>query len=160
MPLAARSFRPSAHLCRRTLLASVPLVLIGSAPAPGHLEIDVGNVRGATGTVHVDICTEAQFLGDCPRSAEAPARIGVTRLAIEGLPPGRYAAQVYYDENGNHRVDRMLFGIPREGVGFSNDARIRLGPPRWADAVFSYGGQSQAIRLSLRYFVGPNAPTR
>ena len=40
---------------------------------------------------------------------------------------GRYAVQAFLDENGNGEVDRALFGIPKEGVGFSNDAKIRLG---------------------------------
>ena len=72
------------------------------------------------------------------------------------MRPGRYAAQVFYDENGNHKVDRALFGIPKEGVGFSRDARIKLGPPKWADAVFDYAGGEQIIRLKLRYFIGPD----
>lgn len=143
---------------KRALLALSSLAVIGAAPAPGVLQIDVSNVRGHTGTVHVDICTQAQFLKDCPRSADAPAVVGVTRVTVNGLPPGRYAAQVFYDENGNHKVDRALFGIPREGVGFSNDAKIRFSPPKWAEAMFDYDGGPQTIKLRLRYFIGPDAP--
>ncbi|MGC5276295.1 DUF2141 domain-containing protein, partial [Escherichia coli] len=66
--------------------------------------------------------------------------------------------QVFYDQNGNGRIDRALFGIPKEGVGFSNDAKIRLAPPKWEEAVFDYDGQEQTIRLKLRYFTGPDAP--
>lgn len=133
--------------------------LLGAANAPGTLRVEISNVRARTGTVHVDICTEAQFLRDCPRSAEAPAIVGTTTVTLAGLPPGRYAAQVYYDENGNRKIDRALFGIPREGVGFSNDARIRFAPPKWEEAVFAYDGQPRTIQLKLRYFIGRNAPT-
>ena len=143
---------------KRALLALSSLVIIGAAPAPGVLRIDVSNVRGHTGTVHVDICTQAQFLKDCPRSADAPAVVGVTHVTVTGLPPGRYAAQVFYDENGNHKVDRALFGIPKEGVGFSNDAKIRFSPPKWEEAMFDYDGGPQTIKLRLRYFIGPDAP--
>ncbi|MDB5725315.1 MAG: hypothetical protein JWQ16_2069, partial [Novosphingobium sp.] len=48
--------------------------------------------------------------------------------------------------------------IPKEGVGFSNDAKIRLSPPKWAEAVFDYDGKPRTIRLKLRYFIGPDAP--
>ncbi len=143
---------------KRALLALSSLVVIGAAPAPAVLYVDVSNVRGHTGTVHVDICTQAQFLKDCPRSADAPAVIGVTRVTLNGVPPGRYAAQVFYDENGNHKVDRALFGIPKEGVGFSNDAKIRFSPPKWEEAMFDYDGGSHVIKLRLRYFIGPDAP--
>lgn len=134
------------------------LVAIGAAPPAGTLRIEVGNVRGQRGTVHVDICTQAQFLKDCPRSGDTPARVGTTVVTVAGLPPGHYAAQAFYDENGNHKVDRALFGIPKEGVGFSNDAKIRFAPPRWEEAVFDYDGQPRTIRLRLRYFIGPDAP--
>jgi uncharacterized protein (DUF2141 family) len=79
-------------------------------------------------------------------------------VVIDHLPPGDYAAQVFHDENDNNAVDRGIFGIPREGVGFSRDARIGLGPPKWRDAAFSHGAQPQSIRLSLRYFMGPGSP--
>jgi len=134
--------------------------LSAAAPAPvsGSLTVEVANVRVAKGKVHVDICPEASFLkDDCPWSGEAPARLGVTRVTIAGVPAGRYAAQVYLDENANGKVDRALFGIPKEGIGFSNDAKIGLGPPKFADAVFVFSG-TQAIRLGLRYFLGPKGP--
>ncbi|MDB5714895.1 MAG: hypothetical protein JWO15_2292 [Sphingomonadales bacterium] len=144
---------------RGPTIATIAIVaLLSAANASGSLRVEVANVRARTGTVHVDICTEAQFLKDCPRSADAPAIIGTTTVTLAGLPPGRYAAQVYYDENANHKIDRALFGVPKEGVGFSNDAKIRFSPPKWEEAVFAYDGQPRTIRLKLRYFIGPDAP--
>jgi uncharacterized protein (DUF2141 family) len=137
---------------------TIGALTIGAAPAPGTLQIEVTNVRAQTGSVHADICTQAQFLKDCSRSADAPARVGTTVLTLTGLKPGRYAAQVYYDQNGNHKVDKAMFGIPKEGVGFSNDAKIRMAPPKWEEAVFDYDGRARTIRLRLRYFSGPDAP--
>jgi uncharacterized protein (DUF2141 family) len=76
------------------------------------------------------------------------------------VPPGEYAAQAFLDENGNGEVDRGLFGIPKEGVGFSRDARIRLSPPKWRDAVFTHRAQPEVIRFDLRYFMGPSGPAK
>lgn len=143
-------------------LLLLALVTLGTAtPASadsdtGTLHVVVDNVRGAKGRVHVDLCTEGQFLKDCPLAANAPARPGLSTVTLTGVRPGRYAAQVFYDENANGKVDRALFGIPKEGVGFSRDARIKLGPPKWQDAVFDYDGSEQTIRLRLRYFSGPD----
>jgi len=130
------------------------------AEAPGQtLTINVGNVRTAKGVVHVDICPQDKFLkDDCPWSGQAPARLGTTQVIVRDLPPGHYAAQAFHDENGNTKVDRALFGIPKEGVGFSRDARISFGPPSWASAVFGYNGSSSTINFSLRYFLGPKGP--
>lgn len=130
-------------------------------PATGTLTVFVGNVRTAKGTVHVDICPQEKFLkDDCPYSGDAPAQLGVTKVVVHGLPPGRYATQAFLDENTNREVDRALFGIPKEGIGFSNDARISFGPPKWQDAVFAFGGGSESIRLDLRYFLGPKGPPK
>jgi len=139
-------------------LLALPL-LSAAAPGGGTLTVNVDNVRVARGRVHVDVCPEATFLkDDCPWSGNAPARVGLTPVQVHGLPAGRYAVQAFLDENSNGDVDRGLFGIPREGVGFSNDAKIRLGPPKFAEAVFAFNGTAQAIHLNLRYFTGPKGP--
>jgi uncharacterized protein (DUF2141 family) len=142
----------------RAALLLVPLLATGAGEPSGTLHIEISNVRNHTGRVHVDLCTQTQFLKDCPIAGDAPAKVGTTMVTITGLKPGHYGAQVFYDENGNGKVDRALFGIPKEGVGFSNDARIRWSPPKWDEAVFPYDGQERTIRLKLRYFIGPDAP--
>lgn len=124
----------------------------GTAVATGALTVRVEAVKIARGFVNVDICTERQFLKTCPITTRVPAQAGATAIVIHGLPPGRYAAQVYHDKNGNGKVDRKLFGIPTEGVGFSNDAPINFAPPKFADAAFDFVGGDATISLSLRYF--------
>jgi len=141
-------------------LLGLPLLAAAGTDARGVLTIDVGNVRIAKGNVHVDVCPEAQFLKDnCPWTGNARARLGDTRVTVANLPAGRYAVQAFLDENGNGEVDRALFGIPKEGVGFSNDAKIRLGPPKFAEAVFAFDGNARTIRLNLRYFMGAQGPS-
>ena len=147
---------------RPAVLPLLALMLCAAAPAapPGAtLVLDVGNVRNGAGRVHVDLCVEREFLKDgCPLTIEVPAKAGVTMLTMRGIPPGRYAVQLFHDENGNGKVDRGLFGIPKEGVGFSNDAPIRLGPPKFADAAIAIVPGSQRIAIRMRYFSGPSGP--
>lgn len=144
----------------RPLRALAPLLVVGAAPT-GSLTVQITNVRNASGVVHVDLCPEAHFLKeDCPLSADAPARAGVTTVIVPGVPAGRYAAQVFHDENRNRKVDRALFGIPKEGIGFSRDAPIRMSPPKWQDAWFDFAGGRQAITLRMRYMLGVSGPKR
>ena len=131
-------------------------VTVGSG-AP--ITIQIHNVRNSHGRVHVDICPRARFLADgCPWHASVPAQTGSATVTVPGVPPGDYAVQAFHDENSNDRIDRGMFGIPREGVGFSRDARILLGPPTWHDAEFTHGAAAQTIGFSLRYFTGPANP--
>lgn len=130
------------------LLLVLPLLM---GAANGSIDVAVGNVRAATGKVHVDICTRATFLKVCPFIGEAPAHVGTTIVTVRNVPPGTYAAQVTYDANGNNKVDMGLFGIPKEGVGFSNDA-LHMSTPKFDDAAFRHEAADQQISVGLKYF--------
>jgi len=132
---------------------------VALAEATSSLTINVGNVRNNHGRVVVDICPQSQFLGDaCPYHGQAQARAGTTTVVVPNVPAGQFAVQAFHDENGNGEVDRGLFGIPKEGIGFSRNARIGLGPPKWRDAVFTHGAQAATMSFNLRYFMGPSGP--
>ena len=137
------------------------LSMLALAEATGSISVEVGNVRNNRGTVVVDICPQDRFLEDgCIYHGEAPARAGTTVVTVPNVPAGQWAAQAFHDENGNNEVDRAMFGIPKEGVGFSRNARITFSPPKWRDAVFSHQGRAEVIRFNLRYFSGARGPTR
>lgn len=141
------------------LAAAAPAAVAAPGAKPGPVVVQVGNVRNTHGRVYVALCPMNQFLAkSCPYEASAPAHPGVTTVVIEHVPPGDWGAQAFQDENGNHEIDRGIFGIPKEGVGFSRDAKIVMGPPKWRDAVFTHGAQSQTIGFKLRYFTGPGSP--
>jgi uncharacterized protein (DUF2141 family) len=103
--------------------------------------------------VHVAVCPQAVFLKDaCIYKAIVPAKQGETIAVIAGMPAGTYAAQVYFDENDNDDLDRNFIGIPREGVGFSNNPSFTFHAPSFADSAFTYDGVSGAISVRLRYY--------
>src|SRR5438876_10671166 len=114
--------RPTLRLLTAAL-AGIACTALAPPPPGGTFTIRVTNVRSAKGEVHVDVCPKTQFLkDDCPFAGSAPAKLGTTIVTVPGVPPNDYAVQAFHDENRNHRVDRVpLLGIPKEGVGFSND---------------------------------------
>lgn len=127
------------------------MALAGAAQA-ATLQVVVDNVRDAQGTVRVAVCSQAQFLGErCEHVGQAPARPGSVTVRIEGVPPGTWAAQAFHDDNGTGKIERNLLGMPKKGLGFSNDARFRFGPPRWNDAAFQLPQAGGTIRVPLRY---------
>jgi uncharacterized protein (DUF2141 family) len=73
-------------------------------------------------------------------------------VVVPDVPPGTYAAQAFHDENNNSVIDRNIFGIPTEGLGFSNNAKMFFGPPRFDAAAFAVGGAAVRITFSLRYY--------
>lgn len=71
--------------------------------------------------------------------------------AFTNLPPGEYAVSVYHDENGNKKLDTNFFGIPKEGVGSSNNAKGHFGPPKYTAAKFKFNGDNQTITINIVY---------
>jgi uncharacterized protein (DUF2141 family) len=147
------------RLARILLCCSLGVTMANAAPTGGTLTVEVFNVRAARGSVRIDVCPSGQFLTDhCPWHGAVPARVGTTSVTVTGLPAGRYAVQAYLDENDDSKVDRGMFGLPKEGIGFSNDAKVVLGPPKFNAAAFDFDGISGVIKLKLRYFLGPSGP--
>lgn len=146
-----------AHGLFVALLAAATAMAPASAHAAGQdgagtVRVWVPNTRAVRGTIHVDVCPAGDFLKPCPYSAQARVKMGGTEIIVRDIPPGLYAIQLFHDENGNGKVDRGLFGIPKEGVGFSNNYRISTHAPRFKDARFMVGAGETRMTISLQYF--------
>jgi len=72
-------------------------------------------------------------------------------VVFKNLPYGTYAVAVFHDENGNGELDTNLLGIPKEGMGSSNDAPASFGPPEWEDAKISLSSEKKTITINLSY---------
>jgi uncharacterized protein (DUF2141 family) len=67
------------------------------------------------------------------------------------IKPGKYAIAVIHDENRNGELDTNMFGIPKEGYGFSSGAKVTMSAPSFSDAIFSYDGGHLQMSISLHY---------
>ncbi len=135
------------------------VALAGLAAAPAGaavVEVAVTGVTQARGHIRVGICTRDTFLtSNCPYEGTAPATPGQTLVKVADVPPGEYAAQVFQDETDQGVVHRNLLGIPREAIGFSNDAPLHARGPRFSDAAFSVEQGMASITLKLRRLFHP-----
>ena len=120
--------------------------------AAADLTLSMSGLRDARGLVLLCLTRRVDHWFECEKD---PAR--VTRsvpaaqagtVDISGLEPGQYAVLAIHDANRNGRLDTM-FGIPREGFGFSRNPAMRMGPPRYADVdvALAAGANHQAIKL-------------
>ncbi len=135
----------------RWLVATACLLSAGAAHA-STVQVSVQGVRNDQGHVLVALCSKAEFLRPhCAWRGRAAAHAGTVLVTIEAVPAGTYAAQAFHDENENGLLDRNILGLPKEAMGFSHDAPMRLGPPRFADAAFTVGGDVTRVAFTLRY---------
>ena len=62
------------------------------------------------------------------------------------IPVGTYAIAVFQDKNGDGKLNKNLFGIPKEPYGFSANKYGKFGPPAFEDVAFDV---EEDVSLSL-----------
>lgn len=124
-------------------------------PTANMIRVEIGGLRNDKGQVMCALFSSAR---DFPKNgdkaiAQAKSEIsqGHATCEFSGIAPGRYAVSVFHDENSNGKMDTNFMGIPREGVGASNNARGHLGPPKFEDAAFSYPGGRLDLSITVAY---------
>lgn len=126
----------------------------GAEPVEGDVSVRVIDLRSSKGEVLACLTTRPDTFPECNRDPHArtlriPAAATV-ELDFGLIPAGSYAISLFHDENGNGRLDKRLF-MPREGYGFSRNAPVMMGPPRFASAVFAVGAAGHHETIRMRY---------
>jgi len=138
-------------------VALAAIMLSGTAPVQRtDVQLQVNGLRSAKGLVQACLTADPRTFPDCARDPDAlhvtaPARSGET-LVFRSVMPGNYAIALFHDENANGRMDKMLM-MPREGFGFSRDAAVRFGPPKFAAAVIAVSGPEMRTTVRVRYLL-------
>jgi uncharacterized protein (DUF2141 family) len=135
------------------VLAAQAVGAVGAVGA-AELELTIVGARDSGGRILVAVFDQAESFQTMQQDKRIAAAIlpldgTSTRLVLGGLRPGRYAASVVHDTNGNGKLDTNLIGLPTEGYGFSRDARGVMGPPSFEAAAFDLPptGGKQTITL-------------
>lgn len=80
-----------------------------------------------------------------------PAEQSVIAVKLHSVP-NTFAIKVLHDENGDGRVTKNWTGvIPAEGLGFSNGARLRFGPPRFNRAKLQRAKLTGPVSITIAY---------
>ena len=144
-------------------LAAVPDGSVSDEGAPTAMATEGGvtlsvrltNFRSADGQVLVALFRGGEGFpmkpGNAYRTAVAKIAGSGASLEFADLPPGEYAFSVIHDENGNNELDTNFLGIPKEGIGTSNNAKGRMGPPKYRDAKFSVAAEPVSQRVKMVY---------
>lgn len=125
----------------------------GESAAGSTLRVVVTGMEHVRGKVNIGLYNNATGfpgIGGAVQDQTVAASSGKASCVFRNVPPGDYAVAVFHDENDNGQLDKNLFGMPREGTGFSRNAKGRLGPPSFESASFQVSAPMQ-ISLKMRY---------
>lgn len=148
------------HRSRAVALALASLAVVGGAnpETPADVTVVVTGLRNDRGVVRACMTRTAERFPNCDSAATSYNAVtkaaGGASLTFRDVKPGRYAIALLHDENGNGKADRAAMMIPTEGFGFSRDAKVRFGPPRFDAAAFDVAaGSSERIAIRMRYML-------
>lgn len=138
-----------------SVLSAVGVLCISAEVFSQHttLTVKVDGITVGAGSLMIGVHDTAEtFLSDTAfREVVLPVSASKSvQFEITDMPPGEYAICLFHDVNDNGRLDKSFLGFPNEPYGFSNDARGRFGPPRYADAKFFLEAGSAALSILLR----------
>lgn|SRR5208282_698407 len=129
------------------------------AAASNSIKVVVVGLHSNDGEVDCALFGSAEgFPGDSGKAiktTKSKIENGQGVCIFSGVAPGDYAVSVFHDENANGKLDRNFMGMPKEGVGASNDAAGHFGPPKFADARFSFKGGPQSLTIHVKYLIAP-----
>jgi uncharacterized protein (DUF2141 family) len=116
----------------------------------GTLGVQVTGAVANTGQVILSLYTSADNYLKAPVLSETlPVNDeGEARFTIEGIEEGRYSVGIVYDKDSNGKLNTGFLRIPKEPVGFSNNAKGRFGPPGFDKTAFDFS-ESQTIVITL-----------
>lgn len=130
-------------------------VQAGSGETHNAIHVAIDGLHTDKGQVICSLYSSAEGFPKNEKKAIAHAESLITNRRADckfaGIPPGTYAISVFQDENSNGRLDTNFLGIPREGVGASNNARGHFGPPSFRNASFVYAGGDMDLKIVIAY---------
>ena len=150
---------------RCTTLAAALLTTTLVAPGPARarqtpaattcsLSVHIDGFRNQKGDAGLSVFTSSDGWPENNDKAFAhgphPFSGTVTTITLQ-VPPGRYALVALHDENSNHKLDKNMFGIPKEGFGFANNPHVGLSAPAFKDASVNVACPETVINVTLQY---------
>ncbi len=144
-----------ARLRKRLLVvaAATTWAMLSAAAPVTRLDVQVDNLRSLKGMIRICLTADPDNFPACVDDAKALTRTlpaSVHATSFSGLPQRGYALAIIHDENSNAKLDTIA-GIPREGYGFSRNAAVRFGPPRFDAARFMLAGDAEMQQVKMRY---------
>ena len=143
----------STHVGARALLAAAAsLTLLGNSAAQGDLTVTVTGLENTRGKLVACLWTEKSGFPTCHKSKTAKRKTSAItgrtmKVTFPDVPAGSYAVSIEHDEDSNGKLKTNFIGMPKEGVGISNNPG---GIPRWSKAQVTVDGDT-AISITMRY---------
>jgi uncharacterized protein (DUF2141 family) len=132
------------------------LPLTAFAQNKNKILVNVSAIRNADGVIRASLYSSKKGFPSKPEKAYMITSSTITKneavLIFENVPSGKYAVSVVHDENNNGKIDKTWAGMPKEGVGSSNNPKTMSGPPSFKSSSFEVFSTSVTLNINITYF--------
>ncbi|MBN1597888.1 MAG: DUF2141 domain-containing protein [Bacteroidales bacterium] len=92
--------------------SSLKVIINGLESSNGHVRLKILNADGSIHSKYVLTIKDKKCT-----------------FTLNDIKAGKYVIKYYHDENDNEETDNNLFGIQKEGFGFSNKPAFKIRTP-------------------------------
>jgi uncharacterized protein (DUF2141 family) len=97
------------------------------------LTIEINDLRNSNGQILLEFTNEK---GEKITGIAQNITDNKCVIVVNNLKQGKYAFKYFHDENKNENLNVNWMKIPKEGYGFSNNAKGTFGPPPFEKTIF------------------------
>ncbi len=97
------------------------------------LTIEINDLRNSNGQILLELNNEK---GEKIAGIAQNITDNKCVIIVNNLKQGKYAFKYFHDENKNKNLDVNWMKIPKEGYGFSSNAKGTFGPPSFEKTIF------------------------
>lgn len=140
----------------KILLASIlGLFATSGALAQGEISVMVEGIRNTKGQVYVTLQDSEQMYKSKDqfyKVATIEIGKGESSYTFGRIPVGTYVITILHDENSDQKMTTNFVGMPKEGFGFSNNAKGKMGKPSFEAASFNVeSGKTARQKIKFIY---------
>ena len=115
------------------------LLSISGELAQGKINVTVEGLRNTKGKVYVMLQNSEQMYqtkGKYYKAVVIEINNGGHSCTFDDVPAGTYVVTTLHDEDLDKEMKTNFVGMPKEGFGFSNNAKGKMGKPSFEAASF------------------------
>lgn len=137
------------------LTAILSIFAIGVTSARGQISVTIEGLRNTKGKVYVLLQNSEQMYqakGKYYKVAAIEIGKGERDCTFEDIQTGTYAITLLHDEDLDEKMKTNFVGMPKEGFGFSNNAKGKMGKPSFEAAGFTVeSGKTAQQKIKFIY---------
>ena len=139
------------------IMASFLFLITNLKAGDDSLKVEITNVNNFEGNVVIALYQQEGNFPHRPFKKfdvdKGALKNGRLEYLIPQILPGVYAIALLDDKNENRKMDKTWLGLPKEGYGFSNNAKPSLtGAPSFEKCTFSIGEDEVVLKIEMQYF--------